>query len=106
MLQRKHVIAQNHQYCGKEIKRKLEKGLVDHETDAKVKIYENGRVAADLEMIRRLSNFSEREIRDGTGIRRDTIRSFRHGAIVTRKMYHRISQFLKEQESANEVEPI
>jgi hypothetical protein len=49
-------------------------------------------------MLRKLSNFSEREIREGTGIRRDTIRSFRHGGIVTRKMYHRFSQFLKEQE--------
>ena len=100
------MITETHRYCGKEVKRKLDAGPVDHETDAKCKVYESGRVEADAEMLRKLSNFSEREIREGTGIRRDTIRAFRHGGIATRKMYHRFSQFLKEQEGANEVEPV
>ena len=103
VLQRKHVVADAHRYCGKEVKRKLDAGPVDHDVDAKVKVYENGRVAADAEMLRNLSNFSEREIREGTGIRRDTIRAFRHGRIVTRKMYDRFSQFLKEQEKPAEL---
>ena len=100
------MITETHRYCGKEVKRKLDAGPVDHETDAKCKVYESGRVEADAEMLRKLSNFSEREIREGTVIRRDTSRAFRHGGIATRKMYHRFSQFLKEQEGANEVEPV
>ncbi len=74
---------------------------MDHEIDSKVKIYAEGRVAAGTEIQIKISKFTEREIREATGIRRDTIRAFRHGGIVTRKMYHRFSQFLKEQESAN-----
>src|SRR5947208_6325208 len=100
VLQRKHVIADAHRYCGKEVKRKLEQGPLDHETDFKCTLYEDGRVSADPETLRKLSKFSEREIRERTGIRRDTIRSFRHGGIVTRKTYHRFSRFLKEQEIA------
>src|SRR5712692_6173360 len=99
MLQRKHVIARNHTPCGKEFKRKLEQGPVDHEIDAKCRVYENGRVAADSEMLRKLSNFSEREISKGTGIKdRNAIRAFRHGGAVTRKMYKRYDEFLRKQE--------
>ena len=100
ILQRKHVVVKDHKHCGKEVKRKLEQGPVDHQTDAKCRIYENGRVAADPEMLRKLSNFSEREISKGTGIKdRNAIRAFRHGGVVTRKMFARFSQFLKEQEN-------
>jgi hypothetical protein len=33
MLQRTHVVAGEHRYCGKEFKRKLEQGPVDHEVE-------------------------------------------------------------------------
>src|SRR5713226_6807062 len=99
ILQRKHVIAEDHRYCGKEFKRKLEQGPVDHEIDAKCRIYENGKVVANPEMLRKVSNFSERNISRGTGINdRNAIRAFRHGGSVTRKMFARLSQFIKEQD--------
>jgi hypothetical protein len=46
ILQRRHIIAKDLKYCGKEVKRKLEEGPVDHDIDYKCKVYENGRVAA------------------------------------------------------------
>jgi hypothetical protein len=55
--------------CGKEVKRKLEQGPVDHETDFKAKVYSNDRVTADSETLKALSGFSEREINKGTGYR-------------------------------------
>jgi hypothetical protein len=73
-LQRMDVVAREHRYCGKEFKRKLEQGPVDHDVEFKCKVYENGRVAADAETLRQLAHFSERQIRAGTGLRRDTIR--------------------------------
>ena len=84
ILQRRHIIAGDFKYCGKEVKRKLEQGPVDHEINYKCKVYENGRVAADPETLRQLAAFSEREIRKGTGVRRDTIRLIRHGKGVKR----------------------
>lgn len=95
ILQRMHVIARAHRYCGKEFKRKLEQGSVDHETEFKCKVYENGRVAADAETLRQLARFSERQIRAGTGLRRDTIRLIRHGAGVKRSTYQRVIDFLR-----------
>jgi len=88
ILQRDHVIAGQHRYCGKEFKRKLEQGQVDHETDFKCKVYENGRVAADPETLRQLAGFSERRIANGTGLHRKPIRLFRHGGTVTRRTHH------------------
>jgi hypothetical protein len=41
--------AGEHRYCGKEFKRKLEQGPVDHEVEFKCKRYENGRVVAGAE---------------------------------------------------------
>jgi hypothetical protein len=95
ILQRTHVVAREHRYCGKEFKRKLEQGPVDHEVECKCKVYENGRVAADAETIRQLTRFSERQIRAGTGLRRDTIRSIRHGNGVKRATYQRVIDFLR-----------
>jgi hypothetical protein len=94
VLQRMHVVAREHRYCGKEFKRKLEQGPVDHEAAFECKVYENGRVAADPETLRQLAGFSEREIRAGTGLRRDTIRLIRHGNGVKRSSYERVIQFL------------
>jgi hypothetical protein len=94
-LQRRHIIAAEFKYCGKEVKRKLEQGPVDHEIDYKCKVYENGRVAADPETLRQLAGFSERQIRAATGVRRDTIRLLRHGKGVKRSTYVKVVNFLK-----------
>lgn len=98
ILQRMHVVAREHRYCGKEFKRKLEQGPVDHEVEFKCKVYENGRVVADAETLRRLARYSERQIRAGTGLRRDTIRLIRHGNGVKRSTYQRVIEFLKSSE--------
>ena len=63
MLQRTHIVAGEHRYCGKEFKRKLEQGPVDHDVEFKCKVYENGRVVAGPETLRQLASFSERQIR-------------------------------------------
>jgi hypothetical protein len=94
ILQRMHVVAREHRYCGKEFRRKLEQGPVDHEVEFKCKVYENGRVAADAETIRQLARYSERQIRAGTGLRRDTVRLIRHGGGVKRSTYERVIDFL------------
>jgi hypothetical protein len=96
MLQRMHVVAGEHRYCGKEFKRKLEQGPVDHEVEFKCKVYENGRVVAGPETLRQLASFSERQIRKGTGVDRDTIRLIRHGKGVKRSTYERVIDFLRE----------
>jgi len=94
ILQRMHLIAMEHRYCGKEFKRKLEQGPVDHDAEFKCKVYENGHVAAGPETLRQLAGFSERQIREGTGLRRDTIRLIRHGGRVKRSTYERVIGFL------------
>jgi len=96
VVQRRHIITADLKYCGKEVRRKLERGPVDHEIDYMCKVYENGRVAADPEMLRQLTGFSEREIARGTGLHRKPIRLFRHGGTVTRRTYQRITEFLKK----------
>jgi hypothetical protein len=95
MLQRTHIVAGEHRYCGKEFKRKLEQGPVDHEVEFNCKVYENGRVIAGPETLRLLAGFSERQIRQATGVRRDTIRLIRHGKPVKRSTYQKIVAFLK-----------
>jgi hypothetical protein len=95
VLQRMHVVAREHRYCGKEFKRKLEQGPVDHEVEFKCKVYENGRVVAGAEMLRQLTRFSERQIEAGTGLHRDTIRLMRHGIAVKRSTYQRVIEFLR-----------
>jgi hypothetical protein len=95
VLQRRHIIAGGFNYCGKEFKRKLDKGLVDHEIEFKCKVYENGRVAGDSETLRQLAGFSEREIANGTGLHRKPIRMFRHGRSVRQSTYEKIVDFLK-----------
>ena len=80
---------------GKEFKRKLEQGPVDHEVEFKCKVYENGRVVAGPETLRELASFSERQIREATGVRRDTIRLIRHGKGVRRSTYAKVINFLR-----------
>ena len=103
-LKRMHVVARRHRYCGKEFKRKLEQGPVDHEVEFKCKVYENGRVVADAETLRQLARFSERTIRAGTGLRRDTIRLIRHAGGVKRSTYKRIIDFLTKMQPLTERE--
>jgi hypothetical protein len=100
LLQRRHIVAGDFKYCGKEVKRKLEQGPVDHEIDYKCKVYESGRVAADPETLRQLVRFSEREIALGTGLDRKPIRLFRHGKTVTRRTFHKIMDFLRQHSAA------
>jgi hypothetical protein len=99
MLQRMHVVAGEHRYCGKELRRKLEQGPVDHEAEFRCKVYENGRVVADPETIRHLAGFSERQIRKATGVCRDTIRLLRHGKGVKRSTYEKILKYLRNNAS-------
>jgi hypothetical protein len=47
------LVAGGFSYCGKEFKRKLEQGPVDHELNVRCKVYENGRVAANPETLGR-----------------------------------------------------
>jgi hypothetical protein len=101
VLQRRHIIAESFKYCGKEVKRKLEQGPVDHENDFKCKVYESGRIAADPETLRQLAGFSEREIANGTGLNRKPIRLFRHGGTVTRRTSQKIMNFLKAEVKPN-----
>ena len=97
ILERDHVIARLHKYCGKEIKRILEQGPVDQEIDSRCKIYENGRVSADPETLRQLDRFTERAISDGTKLHRKPIRIFRHGGTVRPRTAQKIMDFLEGQ---------
>lgn len=96
VLQRAHIVAGEHRYCGKEFKRKLEQGPVDHDTEVNCKVYENGRVVASPETLRQLASFSERQISKRTGVHRDTIRLIRHGKGVKRSTYDKVISFLRE----------
>ena len=96
LLQRMHVAAGEHRYCGKEFKRKLVQGSMDHEVEFKCKVYENGRVVAGPETRRQLAGFSERQVRKGTGVCRDAIRLIRHGKGVKRSTYAKVINFLRE----------
>jgi len=78
-LQRRHIIAADLKCCGKEIKRKLEQGPVDHEIDYKCKVYENGRVAADPETLPAIGGILRTRDRNGNWLHRKSIRVFRHG---------------------------
>jgi hypothetical protein len=94
VLQRRHIVAADFKYSGKEVKRKLEQGLIDHETDFKVKVYANGRVTVDSETLLALGGFSDREIHKGTGLSRRIIRRIRHHGQVKPNTMQRITDFL------------
>jgi hypothetical protein len=96
MLERMHVVAGEHRYCGKEFKRKLEQGPVDHETDFRVKVYASRGVSAAPETLRALADFSEREIRKATGLARRIIRHIRHKGQVRPSTLQRIVDFLSK----------
>jgi len=96
-LNRSTFLAADFKYCGKEVKRKLEQGPVDHETDFNVKVYANGRVTADAETLRALGDLSEREISEATRLSRRIIRRIRHEGQVKASTMKRITDFLAGQ---------
>jgi hypothetical protein len=96
VLQRRHIVAADFKYCGKEVKRKLEQGPVDHDPDFKVKVYASGRVGADPETLLALADFSEREISKATGLARRIIRHIRHKGQVKPSTMQRIFDFLNK----------
>jgi hypothetical protein len=96
MLQKMHVVAGEHRYCEKQFRRTLEQGPVDHENDFKCKVPRKEADPGRRETLRQLAEFSERQIRKETRVRRDTIRLIRHGKGVKRSTYARIINFLKE----------
>ncbi len=102
ILQRKHVIAEYHRYCGKEFKRKLEQGPVDHEIDAKCRIYENGKVVATEDLLQRIANLSlsERAIAEGSNLHRKPVHLFCGGKHVRRKTAQQIIDFIEQIERA------
>jgi len=111
ILERDHVIANQHIPCGKEHRSKLDQGLIDH-PDAEenqstprfsCRVYQNRKVAADLEMVCWLSNFTEEEIKEATGLERKTIRLVRHGQLVKRSTYQKIKDFRTEYEGTQGV---
>jgi len=106
ILERDHVIAYQHIPCGKEIKRKLDQGLIEHpdanedksESQFRVRVYE-GKVAADENTISFLAKFSERAIQKATGLERRTIRLIRHGDLVKAATFQKIADFRRETEN-------
>jgi len=63
-----HVIAGEHRYCGKEMKRKLEEGPVDHDVEFKCKVYTSGRVSLDDFVKKQIREIGVREVmRRGIG---------------------------------------
>jgi hypothetical protein len=92
VLQRMHIIAGEHRYCGKEFKRKLEQGPVDHENDFTCKMYENGKVEASAELLKRINklSLSERDIARRTGLHRKPVHLFCSGKPVRRKTAQQI----------------
>ena len=91
-----HVVAGEHRYCGKEFRRKLEQGPVDHENEFKCKIYENGKLAVSAEILQRITKLclSERQISRGTGLHRKPIHLFLSGKPVRRKTAQQITNFV------------
>jgi hypothetical protein len=108
ILERDHVIANQHIPCGKEIKRKLDQGLIEHpdanedksESQFRVRVYE-GKVTADKETIQWLSNFSERTIEKATELGRGTIRTIKNGEFVKAATFQKIADFRREIENIN-----
>src|SRR2546428_10170050 len=102
ILQRKQVVAKEHCYCGKEQKRKLEQGPVDHEINAKCRVYENGRVAASEDLLKRIANLSlsERAIAEGSNLHRKPVHLFCSGKYVRPKTAQQIIDFVERIERA------
>src|SRR6266550_5298139 len=74
VLQRAHIIAAEHRYCGKEMRRKLEQGPIDHEVDYKCRLYSNGKVSANAETRNKILAIGIREVTRKSRIDRKTVR--------------------------------
>jgi hypothetical protein len=102
ILERDHVIADRHIPCGKEIKRKLDQGLIEHPDDSdsksRVRVYER-KVVAEKETRDWLSKLSERSIHEATGLDRGTIRLIKRGGIVKASTVQKITDFRRETEN-------
>ena len=93
-------------YCGKEIKRKLDQGLIEHPdadednsgSRVRCRMYE-GKVTADKETTRWLSKFSERTIQKATGLNRRTIHLITQGKTVKASTVQKIADFRREMEN-------
>lgn len=95
VLQRAHIIAGEHRYCGKEMRRKLEQGPIDHEIDYKRKVYSNGKVGADAETRNKISAIGIRKVARESGIDRKTVRFIAGGGFVKTKKYQDVTKYLQ-----------
>jgi hypothetical protein len=95
VLQRAHIIAAEHRYCGKEMRRKLEQGPIDHEVDYKCRLYSNGKVSADAETQHQISAIGIRKVARESGIDRKTVRFIAGGGMVKSKKYRDVAKYLQ-----------
>ena len=97
VLQRAHIIADEHRYCGKEMRRKLEQGPIDHEVNYKCRLYSNGKVSADAETQNQISAIGIRKMARESGIDRKTVRLIASGGSVKTKKYRDVTKYLRTQ---------
>ena len=95
VLQRAHIIAAEHRYCGKEMRRKLEQGPIDHAIDYKCRVYSNGKVGADAETRNKISAIGIRTIARESGLDRKTVRWIASGGLVKTKKYQQVAKYLE-----------
>ena len=97
--------SKRHKYCGKEFKRKLEKGLLDHETDFKCTVYENDRVSFDESTKAKMRQIGLRELRRN-GIGRGTIERALHSKIKKSTAAKILAAIESYEKTINELEQI
>jgi len=95
VLQRGHIIAGEHRYCGKEMRRKLEQGPIDHEVDYKCRVYSNGKIRADAETRNKISTIGIGKVARESGIDRKTVRFIASGGLVKTKKYRDVTEYLQ-----------
>jgi len=66
------------------------------ENSAPVQAHDGSKVAASAEIIKSLSEFTEREIEQATGVMRKTVRQFRNGGTITIRIYRKLMTFLRD----------
>ena len=77
------------------MRRKLERGPVDHENDYKCKIYSSSKVSADPETQKKISIIGIRRVARGSGLDRKTVRLIASGGIVRKKKYQDVTKYLQ-----------
>jgi len=97
VLQRADIIAGEHCYCGKEMRRKLEQGPIDHELNYKCRVYSNGRLSADAETRNKISAIGIRKVARESGLDRKTVRLIASGELVRTKKYQDVAKYLQAQ---------